>query len=62
MKLKLVAILLAGSAIALSSPALAAQEPTPTEAPDPADPDASDTTADAAIAAAQPVNDADAKI
>ena len=62
MKLKLVAMLLAGSAVTLSSPAFAAVQDPPAEAADPADPDASDTSADAAIAAAQPVTDADAKI
>ena len=53
MKLKLVAALLAGSAIIYSAPALA-QEPT--------EPDPSDATADAAIAQAAPVDDAQAKI
>ncbi|MGH6659433.1 MAG: OprO/OprP family phosphate-selective porin, partial [Sphingomicrobium sp.] len=44
-------------------PAVAAQEPPAAqEALDPTDPDTSDTAADAAIADAQPVNDAEAKI
>src|SRR4051812_5687499 len=63
MKLKFVAALLAGSAICLSTPALA-QDPAPATAQDmePTDPDPSDATADAAIANVQAVDDAQAKI
>jgi len=61
MKLKLVAALLAGSAICFSTPALA-QDPAAQAAPDSTEPDPSDTTADAAIANAQAVDDAQAKI
>jgi phosphate-selective porin OprO/OprP len=61
MKLKFVAALVAGSAIAISSPAFA-QEPAAQEAPEPTEPDQSDAAADEAIAAAQPVDDASARI
>ena len=61
MKLKLVAALLAGSAIAYSAPALA-QEPLPEAKQEPTEPDPSDAAADAAIAQAAPVDDAQAKI
>src|SRR4051794_16476203 len=63
MKLKFVAALLAGSAIAISAPAFAQQaqdaaQPTPEST----EPDPSDATADATIANAQAVDDAQAKI
>ena len=61
MKLKFVAVLLAGSAIAISAPGFA-QEPPAQEAPEPTEPDQSDAAADAAIAGAAPVDDAQAKI
>jgi phosphate-selective porin OprO/OprP len=61
MKLKLVAALLAGSAIAISAPAFA-QQPPAAETPAPTEPDPSDAAADEAIANAQPVDDAEAKI
>ena len=61
MKLKFVAALLAGSAIAYSAPALA-QEPLPEAQQEPTEPDQSDAAADAAIAQAAPVDDAQAKI
>ena len=61
MKLKLVAALLAGSAICFSTPAFA-QDPAAQAAPDSTEPDPSDTTADATIANAQAVDDAQAKI
>ena len=61
MKLKLVAALLAGSAIAYSAPAFA-QEPLPEAQQVPAEPDQSDEAADAAIAQAALVDDAQAKI
>ena len=56
----IIAALLAGSALA-TAPAFA-QEPLPEAQQEPTDPDASDTTADAAIAEAAPVDDAQAKI
>src|SRR3954454_9192202 len=56
MKLKLAAALLAGSALVISAPAFA-QEPAPQDQPDP-----SDAAADQAIANAQTVDDAQAKI
>ena len=59
MKLKFVAALLAGSAFAYSAPAWA-QEPAPQ--PEATEPDTSDQAADQAIANAQPVDDAQAKI
>src|SRR6266550_8375362 len=59
MKLKFVAALLAGSAIGFSAPAFA-QDPAPQ--PEQTEPDQSDATADAAIANAQAVDDAQAKI
>ena len=63
MKSTVYAALLAGTALTFASSAFAAQEPPAAqEAPDPTDPDTSDTAADAAIADAQPVNDAEAKI
>jgi phosphate-selective porin OprO/OprP len=55
----IIAALLAGSALA--APAFA-QEPLPEAQQVPAEPDASDATADAAIAGAAPVDDAQAKI
>ena len=61
MKLKFVAALLAGSAICVSTPAVA-QDPAAQEAPESTEPDSSDATADAAIANAQAVDDAQAKI
>jgi phosphate-selective porin OprO/OprP len=63
MKLQFVAALLAGSALAISAPAFAAQ-PAPADrpAPEPTEPDQSDAAADAVIANAQPVDDAAAKI
>jgi phosphate-selective porin OprO/OprP len=61
MKLKFVAALLAGSAIAFSEPTLA-QEPLPEAQQEPTEPDQSDAAADAAIAEAAPVDDAQAKI
>jgi phosphate-selective porin OprO/OprP len=59
MKLKFVAALLAGSAICLSTPAFAQD---PAAQPESDQPDPSDTTADAAIANAQAVDHAQAKI
>src|SRR5688572_29674170 len=61
MKLKFVAALLAGSAIAFPAPAFA-QEPLPEAQQEPTEPDQSDAAADAAIAEAAPVDDAQAKI
>lgn len=61
MKLKLVAMLLAGSAFAFSGPAFA-QDPAPAQQPEPTEPDQSDVAADKAIAEAAPVDDAQAKI
>jgi phosphate-selective porin OprO/OprP len=63
MKTKFVAALLAGSALAVSTPAFA-QDPAaaPQSAPEPTEPDQSDATADAAIANAEQVDDAAAKI
>ena len=61
MKSKLVAALLAGSAISLSTPAFAQNAPAP-EAPEPTTPDPSDAAADATIANAQAVDDSQAKI
>ena len=55
----IIAALLAGSARA--APAYA-QEPLPEAQQEPTEPDASDATADAAIASAAPVDDAQAKI
>ena len=54
----LIAALLGASSFALGAPALAQD----TTAAEPTEPDASDATADAAIAAAQPVDEAQAKI
>lgn len=62
MKLKFVAVFLAGSAIAVSAPALAQEPPAPQDAPEPTEPDPSDAAADEAIANAQAVDDAQAKI
>jgi phosphate-selective porin OprO/OprP len=63
MKLKLVSALLAGCAICISAPAFAqAPEAAPQAAPEPTEPDSSDAAADATIANAQPVDDAQAKI
>jgi phosphate-selective porin OprO/OprP len=63
MKLKLVAALLAGSAFCLSAPAFAQPAaPAPEAAPEPTEPDPSDAAADATIANAQAVDDAQAKI
>ena len=53
--------LLAGSALFLSAPAWS-QDPAPAATPEPTEPDPSDAAADAAIAAARPVDDAQAKI
>jgi phosphate-selective porin OprO/OprP len=61
MKLKFVAALLAGSAIAISAPAWA-QDPAPQPPAEQTEPDPSDATADAAIQNAQAVDDAQAKI
>ena len=61
MKLKFVAALLAGSAVSLSAPAWAQAAPAQ-ETPEPTTPDPSDDAADAAIANAQAVDDAQAKI
>jgi phosphate-selective porin OprO/OprP len=55
-----IAALLAGSAMAFSSPAVAQEAPATQQ--EPTEPDQSDATADAAIAAASPVDDAQAKI
>ena len=60
MKTKLLAALLFGSALAYPA-ALSAQE-LPTAQQEPSEPDPSDATADAAIAQAAPVDDAQAKI
>src|SRR3954468_17165386 len=60
MKLKFVAALLVGSAMTISGPAYAAQDPA--APPEQTEPDTSDATADAAIANAQAVDDAQAKI
>ena len=64
MKTTLYCMLLAGTAMTFATPAFAAQNPAPQgeEAPDPTDPDESDAAADAAIAGAQPADDAEAKI
>ena len=61
MKLKFVAALLAGSALVVSVPAFA-QAAAPADQPAPTEPDQSDATADAAIANAQSVDEAEAKI
>lgn len=61
-RFKFAAMLLAGTAFCLSAPAFAQDPQTPQDTPDPAEPDASDTAADAAIANAQPVDDTQAKI
>src|SRR4051812_23482403 len=55
------AVLLAGSALAYSTVAVAQDAPAPTQ-PEPTEPDQSDATADAAIAAAQPIDELQAKI
>ena len=57
----MMAALLCGAAFSISAPA-AAQEPLPEAQQEPTEPDASDATADAAIAEAAPVDDAQAKI
>jgi phosphate-selective porin OprO/OprP len=62
MKLKLVAALLAGSAICLSAPAFAQPAAPAPDAPEPTEPDPSDAAADATIANAQAVDDAQARI
>jgi phosphate-selective porin OprO/OprP len=62
MKLKFVAVLLAGSAFCTSAPAFAQEPPAAQGQPEPTEPDPSDAAADAAIAGAQPVDDAQAKI
>jgi phosphate-selective porin OprO/OprP len=63
MKLKLVAALLAGSALIVSAPAYAAQPaPDAPAQPEPTEPDQSDAAADAAIAEAGQVDEAAAKI
>jgi phosphate-selective porin OprO/OprP len=61
MKLKFVAALLVGSASIIVVPAYA-QDPAPQEQPAPTEPDQSDAEADATIANAQAVDDAQAKI
>src|SRR4051794_33290637 len=61
MKLKFVAALLAGSAISLSVPAHA-QDPAAQQNMEPTQSNESEATADAAIANAQAVDDAQAKI
>ncbi len=61
-KFKFAAALLAGTALCLSAPAFAQDLQAPQDTPDPTEPDASDAAADAAIANAQPVDDAQAKI
>jgi phosphate-selective porin OprO/OprP len=61
MKLTYVAALLAGCAMSFSVPAIA-QQPATQQTPDPTVPDPSDATADATIANAQAVDDAQAKI
>lgn len=61
MKLTCVAALLAGSAMSFSVPAVA-QQAAAQQTPEPAVPDPSDATADATIANAQAVDDAQAKI
>jgi len=62
MKLKFVAALLAGSAITFAAPAFAQPAAQTPDAPEPSDPDPSDAAADATIANAQAVDDAQAKI
>ena len=62
MKLKFVAVLLAGSAFCISAPAVAQEPPAGQERPEPTEPDPSDAAADAAIAGARAVDDAQAKI
>src|SRR6476620_11827073 len=63
MRLKTVAVLLAGSALSISAPAFAQQPPADARAqPEPTEPDPSDAVADATIANAQPVDDAQARI
>src|SRR6476469_4152051 len=62
MKLKSIAALLAGSALCISAPAFAAQDPAPQGQPAPADPDPSDAAADAIVANSAAVDDAQAKI
>ena len=63
MKLKLVSALLAGCAICISAPAFAqTPDPAPQATPEATEPDPSDAAADATIANAQPVDDAQAKI
>lgn len=59
---KLAAVLFAGTAFCLSTPAFAQDPQTPQSTPDPTEPDQSDASADAAIASAQPKDDAQAKI
>ena len=61
MKLKLVAALLVSGAICLSAPAFA-QTPAPEAAAEPTEPDPSDAAADAAIANAAPIDDAQARL
>lgn len=58
----LFAALLAGSAFAVHAPAMAQEAAAPEAQAEPTEPDPSDATADAAIAAAQPVDDAQARI
>lgn len=63
MKLKLVATLLAGSAFTISAPAWAQDPaPPPQDQPESTEPDASDATADQAIANSQAVDEAQSKI
>ena len=56
------AALLCSSAFVVTGTAFAQDVPASQSEPEPTEPDSSDTTADAAIAAAAPVNDAEAKI
>ena len=64
MKLKFIAVLLAGSAFTISAPAFAAQQPAtpPADQPAPEQPDQSDATADQTIAQSSQVDEAAAKI
>ena len=61
MKLKFVAALLAGGALSISTPAFA-QDPAPAAEPEATEPDPSDAAADAEIAQAQTLDEAQAKI
>ena len=62
MKSNLLAVLLAGSAICGSRPAFAQEPAAQQEPPEPTEPDKSDAAADATIANAQTVDDAQARI